>query len=1063
MLVGNVQMGRLAFAGTGRSSRFMSLQRANRTELKLSPVVQVDGEKCVNCHACIAVCPVKICNNGSGDFVNVDPDRCIGCGRCLDACSHDARFLTDQFDEFLAATAAGEPMVAMVAPSAATNFAEQYLRLNGWLKTLGVAAVFDVGFGAELAARSFAEHLKTHPESPLITSPCPAVVSYIELYQPELLPYLAPIDSPMIHTVRMIERHYPQFRDHRMLVLSPCPSKRREFEAAGIDSLHIGFDSIREHLAQQDIRLETFDAAPYDNPVPGIGLFFPSPGGLLRTVERWIPDVRHVTRQIEGQETLYEYLKTLTPVIENDKSALPRLIDCLNCPHGCNQGPASTLGGQPPDIAEAMLRERFKTLCEPGKGSGPTFNECEIRQIVDHFWKAPDNPRSYRNHSLDTQIEVPEPRRRKKILRSMHKYSDADLFDCCSCGYRSCDMMVLAIHNGLNRPENCHHYLMRERELARAQVFEYQNHLEEIVARRTIELQDANDRLRQEMVNRKRAQEAVQDGNQKVQDILQGTPIPQFIIDKDHRVIHWNTAMELFSSIPVQTILGTKNHWKIFYPAPRPCLSDLLVDNRADQISQLYDGNFRESSLVEGSYSTWGFFPNAGEKGRWLSSIAVAIKDAKGAIVGAIQTVLDITEQKHAEDRLAESQRQAEEANRAKSEFLANMSHEIRTPLTAILGFTELLAAEPPCKCHEGSPLLQNSLNTISRNGEALLALINDILDISKIEAGETKLEITDCRPVEIASEIVELFREEAGRKDLSLTLELDSPVPAVIQSDAKRFRQILINLVGNAIKFTESGGVRIVLRTRRRNHARPQLRCDVIDTGIGISKSQLSRLFRAFSQADTSSSRRFGGTGLGLTISRRLARLLGGDVTVRSEPERGSRFSVTVSTGPLAGIPLVEHLTPPLAVPIATPTSETPPHTRLQARILLAEDGPDNQRLISTLLTKAGATVTVVPNGEHAVETVLLTHDRNEAFDLILMDMQMPVMDGYEATRRLRAAQWTGPIIALTANAMSGDREKCLAAGCNDFLTKPITRKALVEGITRHLTDKRLECRDPA
>ncbi len=1041
----------------------MNWQRANGTKLKLSPVVQVDGEKCVNCHACIAVCPVKICNDGSGDYVNVDPHRCIGCGRCLEACSHDARFLKDQFDEFLAATAAGEQIVAIVAPSAATNFPKHYLQLNAWLKTLGVAAVFDVGFGAELAAKSFAEHLKAHPESPLVTSPCPAVVSYIELYQPELLPYLAPIDSPMIHTVRMIEQHYPQFRDHRMMVLSPCPSKRREFEAAEIDSLHIGFDSIREYLDQQDIRLETFDALPYDNPVPGIGLFFPSPGGLLRTVERWIPDVRHLTRQIEGQENLYEYLKTLTPLVETDTSNLPRLIDCLNCPHGCNQGPASTLRGQPPDVAEALLRERFKALCEPEKGSGPTFNECEVRQIVDQFWKAPDSPRSYRNRSFDAEIEVPGKRRSKKILRSMHKYSDADLFNCCSCGYRSCDMMVLAIHNNLNRPENCHHYLMRERELARAQVSEYQNHLEEIVARRTIELQDANDRLRREMANRKRAQEAVQDSNQRVRDILQGTPIPQFIIDKDHRVIHWNTTMELFSGIPAQEILETRDHWRTFYPAPRPCLSDLLVDNRADELEQLYNGNFRESSLVEGSYSTWGFFPNAGENGRWLTSIAVAIKDAKGAVVGAIQTVLDITEQKLAEDRLAESQRQAEDANRAKSEFLANMSHEIRTPLTAILGFTELLAAEPLCQCHEGSPVLQNSLNTISRNGEALLALINDILDISKIEAGETKVDVADCRPMEIAADIVELLREEAGRKGLSLALELDSPVPAVIQSDAKRLRQILINLVGNAIKFTETGGVRLVFRTRRQDHARPQLQCDVIDTGIGISKSQLARLFRAFSQADTSSSRRFGGTGLGLTISRRLARLLGGDVTAQSEPGKGSRFSVTVSTGPLDGIPFVEHLGPSLATPIATPTRRDPLPETLRANVLLAEDGPDNQRLISTLLTKAGAAVTVVPNGEHAVETALLTRDRNEVFDVILMDMQMPIMDGYEATRRLRAAQWTGPIIALTANAMSGDREKCLAAGCDDFLTKPIKRTTLLEGIARHLADKRLECGDPA
>ena len=314
-----------------------------------------------------------------------------------------------------------------------------------------------------------------------------------------------------------------------------------------------------------------------------------------------------------------------------------------------------------------------------------------------------------------------------------------------------------------------------------------------------------------------------------------------------------------------------------------------------------------------------------------------------------------------------------------------------------------------------------------------------------------------ECHPVRIATEVVDLLREEANRKNLALSLELETPVPIAIQSDAKRLRQILVNLVGNAIKFTEAGEVRVVLRLRRRRHEPPQLECDVIDTGIGISQSQMERLFHAFSQADNSSTRRFGGTGLGLAISRRLAQLLGGDVTVRSEPGKGSRFRASVATGPIEGIPLADRSMAVLPVHESTPT-DAQRRPELHASILLAEDGPDNQRLITTLLQKAGATVSVASNGEAAVESALRSRNPGEAFDLILMDMQMPVMDGYEATRRLRDAGWSGPIIALTANAMAGDREACLAAGCNDFLTKPISRRILVEGIARHLAGRPLE-----
>jgi signal transduction histidine kinase len=394
----------------------------------------------------------------------------------------------------------------------------------------------------------------------------------------------------------------------------------------------------------------------------------------------------------------------------------------------------------------------------------------------------------------------------------------------------------------------------------------------------------------------------------------------------------------------------------------------------------------------------------------------------------------------------------AESANRAKSEFLANMSHEIRTPLTSILGYSELLFEE----CTVRST--RERLEIIRRNGEHLMSIINDVLDLSKIESDRVVPERIATPLLDLMADVKAVVQNAADSKGLSLEFVQQAAIPAFIQTDPTRLRQILVNLINNAVKFTNRGWVRLTVRFGETDADGPKLVFDISDTGIGLTEEQIANLFRPFVQADSSTTRKFGGTGLGLTISKRLARMLGGDIQVRSQPGIGSTFTLTVATGPLAGIQMIEAAPTTLPVrvpPAAVDRSSTGPGAlpaKFQGRVLLAEDGTDNQLLISTLIRKYGVEVVVAENGKAAMNLALEEQARDRPFDLILMDMQMPEMDGYQATESLRHAGYSGPIVSLTAHALASDREKCISAGCNDHLTKPVVRDELRRVLGQHL-----------
>ena len=388
----------------------------------------------------------------------------------------------------------------------------------------------------------------------------------------------------------------------------------------------------------------------------------------------------------------------------------------------------------------------------------------------------------------------------------------------------------------------------------------------------------------------------------------------------------------------------------------------------------------------------------------------------------------------------------AECANQAKSEFLANMSHEIRTPMTSILGYTDLLM-DDSCSAADRKTFL----TTVRRNADQLLQLINDILDLARIESGKMVMDLGPCHLASTIADVASMMRPRAEQCGNTLEVHYTGPVPETIHTDGARLRQAIVNLVGNAVKFTENGSIRIgVSFLPQWRSGQPAVSVEVADTGIGIRQEALLRLFEPFMQAESSTTRKYGGTGLGLGISRQIVTALGGELTVESAPGEGSTFTVTIPTGDISGVNLLQSPGEVICEERAG-TRWTPGAGALRGvKILLAEDSIENQEFLRTVLGNAGAEVEVVENGRLAIERA-----QTGTFDVVLMDMNMPEMDGYEATRRFRDGGYQRPILALTANAMSGDSERCLAAGCNAHLAKPIDRRQLIETVAQYAMPK--------
>jgi len=440
----------------------------------LRPVMGLDEKKCTGCLRCIMKCPVKMCNNASKEgLVTFNGDLCIGCGECLPVCEPKARYGIDDFDGFMSDLKSDVDIVAIVAPAIAASFDGMYLKFNGFLKNLGVKAIFDVSFGAELTVKSYLAYRKRQKPAIMIAQPCPTLVTFIEMYHPKLIPHLVPLDSPMLHSIKMIKRFFPQYAKHKIAVISPCLSKRREFDATGYGDYNITFNSIYNHLNKTNDKISNYTDIPYDGPAAERAVLFSSPGGLMRTVERYDSNISSYTKKVEGFPEVYHYLEYLEKILEKGKSPLYPLIDCLACQMGCNGGPGTPNQKKHTDELLVKIEARGKTARAHHGTDGRMsarrksdkfklkfIKQSRLEITINNYWKDGLYVRDYTDRSwvLNNHLRTPSKEEIKNLHTQMLKTRQEDFLNCHACGYDSCDQMAIACINGLNCFEHCRHY-----------------------------------------------------------------------------------------------------------------------------------------------------------------------------------------------------------------------------------------------------------------------------------------------------------------------------------------------------------------------------------------------------------------------------------------------------------------------------------------------------------------------------------------------------------------------------------------------------------------------------
>ena len=1118
--------------------------------------INTQYELCTGCNRCVRECPMEMANityqDQEGNIkVKVDHSKCIACGRCISACKHNARYYQDDTDLFFSDLRSGVPISIIAAPSIRTNIPE-YKKLFTYLKQLGVRRIYDVSLGADICIWAHIRYLGQNPDNPMITQPCPAIVSYCEIYRHELLKNLSPIQSPMGCT-SIYMKEYGGVEDH-IAALSPCIAKTNEFESTGLAGYNVTFMKLLEYLEKNHIVLPDEETG-FDYAEGGMGGLFPMPGGLKENIEYYAGKSLNISRA-EGFG-VYQELDTYA---ETPEGLLPQLFDVLSCYNGCNTGSACPSGRNIFEIDMTMHKNRKAAMDrqggEAGRGLEAFDKKLDISRFIRKYNPVPSS------FPLITEKDI---RKAFKLLGKTTK--EMQNIDCGACGSETCLHMARKIALKVNIPDNC---IVKSKEDAKvehdksltayeqladiAKIRETDEHMRIMLDAtpfgaqfwdRDLRMIDCNQatvnllKLTDKQVYLERfydffpeyqpdgrlsrdaaaqyIHQAFDTGYQRVvwmnkatdgeiipseitlvrvdykedylvvaylRDLRQQERMIQDIEQRDvlFRAVRnattlllqaeadefesalWGSMGIMAGAVDADRVRLWKNRvvdgalycdqlyeWSegaeptqgmhitfgVSYDEDLPgwerilsngeCINDIVRDMSPKAQMRLIPQNILSLLIVPVFLREefWGFVGfNDCHRERLFTINEESILRSGSLLIANALLRNEMTQE------LETALEKAQAASRAKSEFLSNMSHEIRTPMNSIMGFSELAVEEAV------HPKTREYLGRIMDNAKGLLQIINDILDISKIESGNMELENIPFDLHELLTTCKSIVSPKAIEKNINLHFYAEPSFRKKLYGDPTKLRQVLINLLSNAVKFTEAGKVSLITYIEHETEDTITLRFEIRDSGIGMTPEQISRVFEPFTQADVSTTRKYGGTGLVLAITKSILDLMDSGIEIESAPGEGTQISFTVT---------IHTVGAEMEIPDLDRSAGDLDRPTFEGEVLVCEDNKMNQRVIVEHLSRTGLSVEIAENGLEGIEKVSRRAAEGEKpYDLIFMDIHMPVMDGLEAAQKIIGSGSPTPVVAMTANIMTEDRELYKELGMSGYVGKPFTSQEL-------------------
>jgi len=1087
--------------------------------------------------------------------VKISQDKCINCGMCVWVCKHDARRFTDDTGRFFDDLAKGIPISLIAAPSVKTNVPE-YKKLFTYLKSLGVNKIYDVSLGADICIWAHVNYLKKTGTNPIITQPCPPIVTYCEIYQHGLLENLSPVHSPMACT-SIYMKNYQGIND-RIAALSPCVSKTIEFQGTKLAQYNVTFTRLLEYLDENKIKMPD-EETDFDHAESGLGSLFPMPGGFKENIEYMMGKNLHIAKA-EGRkvyEKLNKYAKT-------PAEFLPDIYDVLNCEEGCNIGSASLRDDCIFKIEKTMKNSARKMIEEQKKKHySSMFKSYDDTFELTHFLR--------KYNPISTQI----PQLTKSDIDKAFGLLEKDNYekqhiDCYACGSKTCYDMARRIALNVNIPESC---IIKTKDDAKNE------HEENLLAHEQLA-----------------AIEKSREADELVRILLDATPLAAQIWDKSFNIIDCNkAALTLFNIASKQEFLdlsklldfsaevqldGRLSKDAVDYYLHKAfaegyqrfewmyCLSDgelmpcdiilSRIDYKGEHFVAAFIRDLREQKRMMAELEAYneknelqlmklnmvikstkiglwdmdidkdnllnpensaassdefkqmlGFtdqndFPHV--LGSWSSRLhpddqeaavkafydhltdktgktefdvehrllkkngeygyyrgtGETLRDKDGNPIRIAGSLIDMTEVKTLIHDAEEQRVIAENANQAKSEFMSHISHEIRTPMNAILGTAEIQLQKENI-----SPEMEEAFDTIYNSGNLLLNIINDILDLSKIEAGKLSLFPVNYDIPSIIYDTVQLNLLRYESKPIVFDLKIDKNTPHDLFGDELRLKQIMNNILSNAFKYTEEGRVELSVSAEVDEdlpvvQVGPDMPSDCIlvlritDTGQGMTEEQVVKLFEEYTRFNMDTNRTIVGTGLGMHITKRLVDAMEGRIMVESVPGKGSAFTVRIpqkrTSTELCGEELAERLLDSrfkksLKLNRVQIVHEYMPY----GSVLIVDDVESNLYVAKGMMAPYGLKIETVSSGIEAVRRI----KNGSIYDIIFMDHMMPLMNGIEATKLIRGMGYKNPIVALTANAVVGSSEMFLASNFDEYISKPIDIRELNSCLNRLIRDR--------